>query len=210
MKNLLMIGLLVLWKVSACYGQKVPEALQYQLASTIVEDLRPISVLVPAQLPDTLGVRVYLSAHPNSYYFTQTEKFMLSGKETDQFNSLLRYFKPADILYMQQQLPAVREFKFKLGRFPQNWVHIITKDTLTPLGAQYNKRLESSEEYKRYDSLLHLYGSNRRFEIWGMLFSRDFKSAVVSVSYYDGWDIWVYKKGPNGWRREGKLYSVIE
>ncbi|WP_135529657.1 hypothetical protein [Hymenobacter wooponensis] len=200
----------MLWKVIACHGQKVPEALQYRLAATIVEELRPISVLVPAQLLDTLGVRVYLSDQPSSYLLTKTEAFMMSGAGTDQHNALRQYFKLADLSYMQHQLLIAREFKFKPGLFSQNWVHIITKDTLTALGAQYNKRLESSEEYKRYDSLLHLYGQNRRFAIWGMLFSRDHKSAVVSVSYFDGWDIWVYEKGPQGWRRKGKLYSEID
>ena len=80
---------------------------------------------------------------------------------------------------------------------------MISLDTVMAL----NKRLGWRVDFLSGDSLLQRYGSDRIFAIWGILFSKDHKRALVNLGGNE-WETRVYTKAGKVWRREATLCMV--
>lgn len=196
----------------ACRTQRVRETLRYQLVESILEELPPYFTYakrgpdgryhrLPPMATDTPVVRLLLLDHAHS---TDADYPIVLAKEgTPEQGQLMKYFSPADIAYMRQQLPASKLFKFEQAKIRKPWVTVIPLDTVMAL----NKRLRWGAEYLSGDSLLQRYGSDQTYAIWGILFSRNHKRALVNAGG-NGWQTRVYVKVGKNWRREADLYMV--
>lgn len=204
--------LLLLPGMVACHAQQITEKLKYQLVESIVKELTPPVVHAkrgldgryhrqPPVATDTPVVRLLLLDHTHS---TDADyRIVLAGEGTPEQGQAMKYFSLADIAYMRKQLPASKLFKFEQVKIREPWVTVIPLDTLMAL----NRRLRWGVEYLSGDSLLQRYGGDRTFAIWGILFSKNHKRAVVNAGG-DGWQTRVYVKTGTVWRREADLYMV--
>ncbi|MCC3151817.1 hypothetical protein Q3A66_00670 [Hymenobacter sp. BT770] len=199
--------------LSSCSAQHVTERLTYQLAQSILLEMRPSFVdakLGPdgkyhrqaAVATDSPTVRLLLLDHP--YSSDDDYKFVLAGKGSYEHTQLLKYFSPSDLAYMRRQLTASKLFKFEQAKIRQPWVRVIPLDTVIAI----NKRLGWRARILARDSLLQRYGSERAFSLSGILFSKDHKRALVNISD-DGWVTCVYSKVGTAWR-EGELLYLVE
>ena len=204
--------LLLLPGMVACRAQQVTEKLKYQLVESILEELPPHFAHAkrgpdgryrrqPPMATDTPVVRLLLLDH--AYSTDAHYQIVLADEGTTERVQALKYFSPADIAYLRQQLPASKLFKFEQVKIREPWVTVISLDTVMAL----NKRLGWRVDFLSGDSLLQRYGSDRTFAIWGILFSKDHKRALVNLGG-DGWETRVYTKAGTVWRREATLYMV--
>lgn len=204
--------LLLLPGMVACRAQQVTEKLKYQLVESILKELPPRFVYAkrgpdgryhrqPPMATDTPVVRLLLL--DRSYSTDADYQLVLANEGTPEQGQIIKYFSPADIAYMRQQLPASKLFKFEQVRIQEPWVTVISLDTVIAL----NKRLRWRAEYLSGDSLLQRYGSDKTFAIWGILFSKNHKRALVNAGG-NGWQTSVYVKKGGVWRREADLYMV--
>lgn len=206
--------LLVFLGVTLCHAQHPIEKLMYQLAESILKDLPPRFAYakrssdgryhrLPPMATDTPIVRPLLLDHP---YFTGADfEFVLAGEGTPKRAEALKYFSPADVVYMRQQLPASRGFRFEQIKIREPWVTVIPLDTVLAI----NKRLGWRADFWGSDSLLQRYGTDMTFAIWGVLFSKNHKRALVNMTS-EGWETCVYVKVGTAWRKEATLYEVID
>lgn len=190
----------------ACRTQQVTEKLKYQLVESILKELPPHFAYAkrgpdgryqrqPPMAMDTPVVRLLLLDH--AYSTDADYQTRLASEGT------LKYFSPADVAYMRQQLPASKLFKFEQAKIREPWVTVISLDTVMAL----NKRLGWRADYLSADSLLQRYGSDQTYAIWGVLFSKDHKRALVNMGD-NGWETRVYTRTGTAWRREATLYMV--
>ncbi|MDB5233579.1 MAG: hypothetical protein JWR44_572 [Hymenobacter sp.] len=198
--------------LGTCCAQQSTEKLAYQLAESILKELpAPFAFAKrgpdgkyyrhPPGANDTPTVRLLLLDHP---YSTDADYlFVSAGEGTPERAEALKYFSPADVAYMRQQLPASKRFKFEQVKIQEPWVTVISLDTVMAM----NKRLGWRARILARDSLVQRFGSDRAFGIGGILFSKDHKRALVNVGG-EGWETCVYVKTGTAWRREATLYMV--
>ncbi len=204
--------LLLLPGTVACRAQKVTEKLKYQLVESILQELPPRFVYAkrgpdgrfhrqPPMAMDTPIVRLLLLDH--AYSTDADYQIVLANEGTPERAQAMKYFSPADVAYMRQQLPASKVFKFEQAKIREPWVTVISLDTVMAL----NKRLRWGIDFVSGDSLLQRYGSDQTYAIWGVLFSKDHKRALVNMGG-NGWETRVYTKVGTAWRKEATLYIV--
>lgn len=196
-----------------------PESLLYQLTAAVLEELRPQDVS-PVKKgrdgkyywrnapTDTPTVRLVVLDRP--YSRANIEEFVLAKNGSDNSRMLLTHFSPADVQYMQQQVPAMRQFQLNPTRIRQEWVTIVSSDTLHQDYERQKKHLGRFEDVALSDAFFHRYGSTQVYCISGMLLSVDKRKALVTVDFGYGYDMCLYKKGPAGWYQEVVLYSLVE
>jgi len=204
--------LLLLPGAIPCRAQPAVEKLRYQLAESILKEFQPPFAFAkrtpdgkyhqqPPMATDTPTVRLLLLDHP---YSTDADyEIVLAEEDTPEQARARKYFSPADIAYMRQQLPASKEFKFEQAKIRKPDVRVISLDTLMAM----NKRLGWRARILTLDSLFQRFGSDRTFTIGGILFSKDHKRALVNVGG-EGWETCVYISTKTGWRREDTLITV--
>lgn len=207
------LPLLLLLKAPLTCAQQPSERLTYELAESILNDLpTPFAYAkrgadgkyhrLPPMPMDTPTVRLLLLDHP--YSTDANYRIVLAGEGTPERTEALKYLSPADLAYMRQQLPASKRFRFEQAKIQEPWVTVVSLDTVMAI----NKRLGWQAEYAGRDTLFQRYGADRTFAIWGVLFSKNHKKALVNTAN-EGWQTSVYTKTKTGWRREGILYSVV-
>jgi hypothetical protein len=217
-KPLLLLLLLVVLPL-VCRAQQIPQALVYELARSILEDLRPRAYeaarkstdgtyhTVPfAQPGDTLLVRLLLVDQLHSL---AVERLVQAGEQTPEHTKLLRYFTPADIAFMQQQLPSAHAFRFEQANLRHPWVKVLPLDTLRTLYGRITRQFGDFSEPKFGPALAQHHGSTKSFAIGGMLFSKDRHKALAAVAYDDGMEINIYGKTGAVWRWEGRVYWMM-
>ena len=196
----------------ACRAQQVTAKLKYQLVESILKELTPPAIYAkrgpdgryyrqPPMATDTPVVRLLLLDH--AYSTDADYQIVLANEGALEQRQAMKYFSPADMAYMRQQLPASKLFKFEQVKIRESWVTVISLETVMAL----NKRLGLGAEYLSSDSLLQRYGSDQIFAIWGVLFSKNQKRALVNAGG-NGWQTHVYVKTGTVWRRESDLYMV--
>lgn len=219
MKAVYLAVILLIGKIVGCYAQKTPDELQYQLIKGVLDGLRSQAVSSVKKgvdgkyywrnMPtDTPTVRLLLLDQP--YSVRETEEFLLASPSSDMSKRMRRYFTPADILHMERQLPAMRQFKVDSSYVQQQWVTVLSRDTLQQRSERRKKRAGNAMDFTLNNDFLREYGAWQLYSISGMLFSLDKKRALVTVGFGSGWDLWVYRKKGVVWRKEVALYSVIE
>ncbi|MET4108732.1 hypothetical protein [Hymenobacter sp. UYP22] len=200
------------------YGQQISVTHKYELAGSILHELEPQALssvkkganghyywrVTPT---DTPAVRLLLLDHAYAEAVPFLEKATVG---TEEYSALLRHFSAADIDYMKQQMADAQNFRFDPAMIRQPWVQILSRDTLQAISSRLQRQLGWQAEYRFNDTLLYHYGSYRIYAIGEMLFAKSRKSALVAVSYGDGWDLCVYRKSGTIWRRQAVLYSVVQ
>ena len=195
-----------------CRAQQITEKLKYELAESILRELPPAFVYAkrgadgkyhrqPAMVTDTPVVRRLLLDHP--YYTNADYEIVMASEGTHERAQALKYFSAADLVYMRQQLPASKLFKFEQTKIQDPQVTVVALDTVMVL----NKRLGWRARVLANESLLQRYGSSTTLAIGGLLFSKDHKRALVNVAG-DGWTTSVYTKEGKAWRRVATLILV--
>ncbi|AMJ66976.1 hypothetical protein [Hymenobacter sp. PAMC 26628] len=213
MKKSICFLLLLLPGIMAVHAQQVPEKLKYQLAESILQELSSNFVYAkrspdgryyrqPPMATDTPVVRLLLLDHASS---TDADyQIVLASEGTSEHAQAIKYFSSADVAYMCTQLPADKLFKFEQAKIRESWVTVIPLDTITAI----DQRLGWRARFLARDSLFQRYGSDKTFTIWGFLFSKNHKRALVNVGTGDGWETCVYTKAGTAWHKEATLYMV--
>ncbi|OON67943.1 hypothetical protein [Hymenobacter sp. CRA2] len=205
---------------SAALGQKspVPERLVYELTHSILNELRPQAQTwykrgangkYQWQRPtpnDTPAVRLLLQDRSGVAW---CKGLLCSSSAADSARDeqelTPRYFSPADLAYMRQQLPTAASFVFRQVRIKLPWVHVVPLDTLNAL----RKRLGWQARPWLGDTLLQRYGNQSIYHISRIVFTRDRRRALVAVgSNYNGYTVAVYRKNGAVWRWERELMMV--
>lgn len=200
------------------YAQQISVSQRYELAGAILEELEPQALssvkkgadghyywrVMPS---DTPTVHLLLLDHPYAEAVPFLEQATV-GTET--YSILLRYFSTADISYMKQQLATAQNFRFDSAMIKKPWVQVISHDTLQAITSRLQRQLGWMAGYQFNDTLLYHYGSRKLFAIGDMLFVKNRKRALATVSYSSGSNVCVYRKTGTIWRREAILQTVIE
>lgn len=212
MGNYIWLLLLLLPGLVACRAQQINEKLKYQLVESILGELPPRLVYTKrgpdgrfyrhtSTVTDTPVVRLLLLDH--AYSTDADYQIVLANEGTPERAQAMKYFSAADLAYMRQQLTASKLFKFEQAKIRKPSVTVIPLDTVMAL----NKRLRWGVGFLIGDSLLNRYGSDKTFAIWGILFSKDHKRALVNMGG-NGWETRIYTKAGIAWRRKATLYMV--
>ena len=191
----------------------------YELADAILDSLRPYAITSVKKgsdgyyywrnaPTDTPTVRLLLLNR--AYSNTASQTLVSANRGSAIYEMLRKYFSAQEISSFRRQLLKANNFTFAQSYLKQDWVQVISQDTLRAIDARISQELRLAAQNQRDGYLLKNYGAWQLFSISGMLFSEDGKKALVEVSFGYGLDVWIYQKTKGEWHKEVAVYSVIE
>lgn len=119
---------------------------------------------------------------------------------------LLKYFSPADLAYMQQQLVTKPIIFYTQQQFQQPWIRVLPSGTLH---AMY-KRLNPWERNQLQSRVAERYRTQWQYVISRLVFARNHRSALVTIQSSGGPEqTYVFKKVGNRWCKKQELQVVM-